>query len=313
MQVVIGVDIGGTDIKIGLVTLEGEVEKNGRIPTRPDEGPDAAAARAREWLQEQSVTIEDTAAAGVACAGLIDRKAGSIVTSPNLRGWEGADLERIFSDELSVPVYVENDASAAAFGEYRMGAGRGTKDFACLTLGTGVGGGIVSGGFLHRGCHGFAGEIGHTIIMEGGPRCSCGSRGCLEAFVGAGYIVERTRAALGSEQKSSLHQLEEITVKDISLAAAKGDRLSIEMLRETGRYLGIGLCNLTHIIDPEIIAIGGGVAGAGELLLEPARASIRSCVMHERLAGVKVVQAELGNRAAMIGVSILAGIESGAL
>jgi glucokinase len=192
-----------------------------------------------------------------------------------------------------------------------MGAGRGTKDFACLTLGTGVGGGIISGGFLQRGFHGFAGEIGHTIIMDGGPECGCGSRGCLEAFVGAGRIVERARAALESEPESALHGLQELTVKDISITATRGDRLALEVLRETGRYLGIGLCNLIHVMDPEIIAIGGGVAGAGELILEPAREAIRDHVMHELQAGTEIVLAELGNRAAMIGVSILAGIENG--
>jgi glucokinase len=313
MRFVTGVDIGGTDIKIGLVTFDGRVEKSGTIPTRSEEGPGAAAARVREWLKGQGAEVGETSVAGVACAGLIDRETGSIITSPNLDGWDGAELGRIFSAALALPVHVENDANAAAFGEYRMGAGRGTKDFACLTLGTGVGGGFVTGGGLHRGFHGLAGEIGHTIIMEGGPQCSCGNRGCLEAFVGAGYIVERARAALESEEESELHRLTQITVKDISIAASKGDKLSLNVLKETGRYLGIGLCNLIHVMDPEVIAIGGGVAGAGELILGPARAAIRDCVMHEVLAGVRIVQAELGNSAAMIGVSILAGIESGAI
>jgi glucokinase len=313
MRFVTGVDIGGTDIKIGLVTHEGRVDRSGTIPTKPEEGPGAAAARVREWLKEQGVAAGETSAAGVACAGLIDRDTGSIITSPNLGGWGGAELGRIFSAALTVPVHVENDANAAAFGEYRMGAGRGTKDFACLTLGTGVGGGFVTGGGLHRGFHGLAGEIGHTIIMEGGPLCSCGNHGCLEALVGAGSIVERARTAMESEPESELHQLPHITVKDISIAASKGDSLSLNVLRETGRYLGIGLCNLIHIMDPEVIAIGGGVAGAGELILGPARDAIRDCVMHEVLAGVRIVQAELGNRAALIGVSILAVIESGVI
>ncbi len=313
MLFVTGVDIGGTDIKIGLVTYEGRVEKSGKIPTRPEEGPASAAARVREWLKGQDVPAGGVSAAGVACAGLIDREVGGIITSPNLEGWDGVELGRIFSAALTVPVHVENDANAAAFGEYRMGAGRGTKDFACLTLGTGVGGGLIVGGGLHRGFHGLAGEIGHTIVMEGGPRCSCGNRGCLEALVGAGYIVERAREALASEPESALGGLGEITVKDISIAASKGDKLALEVLKETGRFLGIGLCNLIHMIDPEVIAIGGGVAGAGEHILGPARAVIRDCVMHEVLAGVRIVQAELGNRAAMVGVSILAAIESGAV
>jgi len=311
MQVVTGVDIGGTDIKVGLVTLDGRIEKSGTIRTRPEDGPRTAAGRVRDWLTEQGDAARDVAAAGIACAGLIDREAGGIITSPNLEGWDGAELGPIFSSALGVPVHVENDANSAAFGEYRMGAGRGTKDFACLTLGTGVGGGLVIGGVLHRGYHGLAGEIGHTIVMVDGPKCGCGNRGCLEALVGAGYIVERARAALASEAGSALGGLEDFTVKDISVAAAKGDRISLAVLKETGMYLGIGLCNLIHVIDPEVIAIGGGVAGAGELILEPAREAIRGCVMHEVLAGARIVQAELGNRAALIGVSILAGMESG--
>jgi predicted NBD/HSP70 family sugar kinase len=206
---------------------------------------------------------------------------------------------------------VENDANAAAYGEYRMGAGRGTNHFVCLTLGTGVGGGIIIDGRLHRGFHGLAGEIGHTIVMIDGPPCSCGNRGCLEALVGAERIVERTRLELESGAESLLHSIEPLTVKEIARAASQGDRISVQALRTTGRYLGMGLCNIIHMLDPEVIAIGGGVAGAGDLILQPAREAVEQCVMHGVLADVRVVQAELGNNASLIGVSLLAAAESG--
>jgi glucokinase len=307
----IGIDIGGPAIKVGLVSAGGTITKSGKIPTEPEKGPEAAAERALQWFAEQGISSEESGAAGVACAGLIDKENGKIITSPNLQDWEGAPLADIFAARLSLPVTVENDASAAAYGEYRAGAGRGTKDFACITLGTGVGGGLVIDGRLHGGFRGLAGEIGHTIVMIDGPQCSCGNRGCLEALVGAGYIVERARRELESDAGSLLHGIEPLAVKDISQAASKGDRLAVGVLRRTGFYLGVGLCNLIHVLGPEVIAIGGGVAGAGDLILRPARETIREYAMHEVLTDIGVVAAELGNNAALIGVSLLAALEGG--
>jgi glucokinase len=306
MAVLLGVDIGGTDIKLGLVEGAGAIRESGKIPTRPAEGPDAAAARVRRWLEDSAPGGRSIAAAGVDCAGLIDGERGFLHVSPNLSGWENVPLRDIFERELGVPAIVENDANAAAYGEWAMGAGRGLRNFVCLTLGTGVGGGVVINGALYRGSTGFAGEIGHTVISAEGPPCACGNRGCLEALIGAKAIVERALGMLRSSGGSRSAWGDSPTVETLSRAAAAGDAVARAAFEETGRWLGIALANVVHILAPEAIAIGGGVAGAGDLILEPARATMRGCVMDATMASARIVPAELGNRASVIGVSLLA-------
>ena len=306
MAVILGIDIGGTDIKLGLVEGEGAIRESGKIPTRPAEGPDAAASRVRLWLADNACGAGSIAAAGVDCAGLIDGERGFLHVSPNLSGWENVPLRDIFERELGVPAIVENDANAAAYGEWAMGAGRGLRNFVCLTLGTGVGGGVVINGALYRGSTGFAGEIGHTVISAEGPPCACGNRGCLEALIGAKAIVERALGMLRSYGESRSAWSDSPTVETLSRAAAAGDAVAQAAFEETGRWLGIALANVVHILAPEAIAIGGGVAGAGDLILGPARATMRDCVMDITMASARIVPAELGNRAAVIGVSLLA-------
>ena len=309
MRDYLGVDIGGTDIKLGIVNSEGEIEASGTISTEPEKGPEEAAARVWKWFEERGPIMNEASVAGVACAGLIDREKEWIITSPNLEGWEGTPLKEIFTSRLSRPVVIENDATAAAYGEFRMGSGRGTLDFACLTLGTGVGGGIVTGGKLQRGWQGHAGEIGHTVIIVDGPLCSCGRRGCIEALVGADAIIERAKRGLETGSGGALDGVEPLTVKAIAAAASGGDGFAAQVLGETGRYLGIGLCNIVHLLNPEVIAIGGGVAGAGDFILEPARNAVAEHVMHERLAAVRIVPAGLGNEASLIGAALIASVE----
>jgi glucokinase len=187
-----------------------------------------------------------------------------------------------------------------------MGAGRGLKNFVCLTLGTGVGGGIVINGELYRGSSGFAGEIGHAVIDAGGPLCACGNRGCLEALIGAKAIVERAIGMSRASGESGSAWGPSPTVETLSRAAASGDAVAAAAFEDTGRWLGIALANVVHILAPGAIAIGGGVAGAGDFILEPARATVRNCRMDEAMASVRIVPAELGNRASFIGVSLLA-------
>ncbi len=306
MTLVLGVDIGGTDIKLGLVEGEGEIRESGKIPTRPAEGPEAAAARVRLWLADNARGAGPIAAAGVDCAGLVDGERGILHVSPNLSGWDNVPLRDVFERALGVSAIVENDANAAAYGEWAMGAGRGLRNFVCLTLGTGVGGGIVINGGLYRGSSGFAGEIGHAVIDAGGPLCACGNRGCLEALVGAKAIVERAIGMRAKAGESRSAWGGSPTVEALSRAAASGDAVAAAAFEETGRWLGIALANVVHILAPEAIAIGGGVAGAGDSILEPARATVRTCVMNEAMASVRIVPAELGNRASFIGVSLLA-------
>jgi len=306
MTLVLGVDIGGTDIKLGLVGNEGEIRESGKIPTRPMEGPEAAASRVRRWLEDRAGGAESIVAAGVDCAGLVDGERGFLHVSPNLSGWKNIPLRDVFEHALGVPAIVENDANAAAYGEWAMGAGRGMRNFVCLTLGTGVGGGIIINGALYRGSSGFAGEIGHAVICAGGPLCACGNRGCLEALISAKAIVERAIGMLRAAGESRSTWSDSPTVEALARAAASGDAIAAAAFRETGRWLGISLANIVHILAPEAIAIGGGIAGAGDLILESARATVRDCVMDEAMASVRIVPAELGNRASFIGVSLLA-------
>jgi glucokinase len=306
MVLVVGVDIGGTDIKLGIVTERGDILTSGKIATRSEAGPRNAASRVRQWLEENTRGSDPVVAAGVDCAGLIDGERGFLHTSPNLRGWVDVPLRSIFEEELQCVAVVENDANAAAYGEWMNGAGRGMKHFVCLTLGTGVGGGIICDGALYRGSSGFAGEIGHTVILADGPRCACGNRGCLEAMIGAGAIVARARDMLRSSGEARPEWDGGFTVERLSRAATSGDEVAVRALAETGRYLGIGLANVVHILAPEAIAIGGGVAGAGDLILEPARTTVRASVMDEAMASVRIVPAELGNTASFLGVALLA-------
>ncbi len=306
MDCFFGVDIGGTNIKLGILSREGRILESGSIPTMAEQGPGKVAERARDWLKEHTTRDRSVIAAGIDCAGLVDGSKGYLYFSPNIPSWKVVDLATIFAGKLSLPIVVDNDVNAAAFGEYRYGAGKGTNCFACVTLGTGVGGGLIVDGKLLHGSLGFAGEIGHTVIQIDGPVCSCGKRGHVEAFVAASAIVERARQAVRGGKESIIRDSKDLTVKDIDDAARSGDELAARVFMETGRFLGYGLCNLVHLFNPEVIAVGGGVAAAGDLILEPAREVVRRNVMDERLAGVKIVQAELGNTASITGAALLA-------
>lgn len=306
MALILGVDIGGTDIKLGIVGETGREVVGGKIPTRSADGPRAAAARVRGWLDAHASAGEPVAAAGIDCAGLIDGGRGFLHVSPNLAGWSDVPLRALFEEALGVAVVVENDANAAAYGEWRLGAGRGLADFVCLTLGTGVGGGIIANGALYRGATGFAGEIGHAVILADGPPCSCGNRGCLEALAGAGAILRRARETARAAGADRPAWGDDLTVETLARAANDGDGIARAAFAETGRFLGIGLVNVVHVLAPEAIAIGGGVAGAGDLIFAPARATMRAGLMDEAMARTAIVPARLGNRAAVLGAALLA-------
>ncbi|MBN1884567.1 MAG: ROK family protein [Candidatus Krumholzibacteriota bacterium] len=302
MRTLLGIDIGGTDIKVGVVSAAGEVRARGTLPTRADEGPGPAAARVAAWVAESAAGAAIDAA-GVGCAGLVDAGSGRLLYSPNMLAWNDTPIAALFGKALSCPVFVENDVNCAAYGEYKEGAGRDASHFFCIALGTGVGGGFVADGALYRGARGMACEIGHTIIDIDGPLCSCGCRGCLEAHVGAGAILDRARRILPG---GKLAGRDAFSVKDLAGAAAAGDEATRRVFEETGRYLGVGIANVVQLFDPDAIALGGGVMGAGTLILEPARRSFREHAMNEALATARIVPAELGNAAAFIGAALLA-------
>jgi len=306
MDVILGVDIGGTDIKLGILSPEGEMIIDGTVPTEQESGVAHSAEKVRAWYEENASAGMNLVALGIGCAGLIDREKGTVISSPNLPAWVGESIKEEFESALGVPVVVENDANCAAFGEYKKGSGEGADLFVCITLGTGVGGGIVVNGGLFTGGRGFAGEIGHIVIDPTGPECACGKRGCLEAFIGSGSIVRMAIEEIESGRDSELSELGEITVKAISEAAGRGDEVAVDVLSRTGGYLGMGLSIIAHLINPDRIAVGGGVSGAGEFILAPARERFGELLMHEVMGDMEVVPARLGNSAAVIGASLLA-------
>lgn len=303
-----GIDIGGTNIKLALTDSSGRVIASRSIPTDAAKGPRDAFDRIAAALGDLAAKRE-VRAAGVACAGLFNRKTGRLHSSPNLPAWRNAPLERIARSRLGVYTVVDNDANAAAYGEYFRGCGRGRGTLICITLGTGVGGGIVIDGRPLRGSRNFAGEIGHATICETGPRCRCGSRGCLEAYLGAYALVRETRSKLRRGKSRYLSRWVEegcrLTPKLIADAAARGDRAAREVFEEAGAHLGTALANLINIFNPDLIAIGGGVAQGFHLMRPRIEEEVRRRAFPESRRAARIVRARLGTEAAAVGAALL--------
>lgn len=314
----VGIDVGGTNIKIAAVWSDGRVASAREIPTHASAGPEAALGRmveaVREVLNSEAMPPGEMRALGIDSAGIVDVATNLVVDAPNLRSWERFPLAARLGEAFGVPAFLVNDVDAMTYAEWRLGAGRGTRHLLCLTLGTGVGGGLVLAGKPYRGALGAGGEVGHMTLEARGPRCPCGSRGCLERYVGAPYIVERAVAKLASDARPS--GLRGVAPADLSpqrLAeeARAGDAIATEVLEETGWWLGVGLASLVNVLNPERIVIGGGVARAGDLVLEPARRTLRERAMSVSAESVEVVPAALGNDASLVGAALRA-LESSA-
>ena len=284
----IGIDIGGTAIKIAVVWNDGRVVESRQIPTQADAGPEAAQARILACITalQQAHGLESAAmrALGMDSAGIIDSSNNLVLDAPNLRSWQRYPLAARLGAALGVPAFLENDVNAMAYGEWHCGAG------------------------------GAAGEVGHMSLDRNGPRCACGNFGCLERYVGARYIVARAQAMLERDPRSSsLRDVTSnlITPLAISQAAAAGDGIAAAVWEETGIWLGVALASLVNVLNPERIVIGGGVARAGELLLAPARRTILERAMALPAARAEVVTAALGNDAAVVGAAMLALARAG--
>jgi len=309
-KISIGVDLGGTNIRFGLVTADGNILRRLNIPTLVQEGPESVVGRIIETiirLRRTRVQVQAVKSIGIGAAGVIDHYKGIIHFSPNLPGWKEIHLKELIEKEIGIPVYVGNDVNAFALGEFCFGAGVGSKSLFGITLGTGVGGGIIINGKLLLGTNHAAGEVGHTSINAFGPKCKCGNMGCLERYVGAEYIVKRTIKRLKS-QKSEIMKLakndhQNITPEVIHLAVRKGDELAQNIIEETGFYIGIGLANVVSLIDPEIIVVGGGVSGFGKLLLDSIKKTMSERIMNFPGRRRKIVLSKLKDDAAILGAS----------
>lgn len=302
----LGIDIGGTNTKLAVLDARGELVSRGIVETRPQQGPEALFKRIDEAVPGLAGHRE-LAAAGIGCAGLIESRRGIVHSSPNLPTFVGVRISRIASRVLGVYTCIENDANAAAYGEYTRGSGGNSQMFLCVTLGTGVGGGIVANGDILRGAGGFAGEIGHTTINERGPRCTCGNRGCLEAYVGAGRLTRRARAMMRKFPRSLLHAEEdELTPEVITRAARRGDAAALAVMDEAAEHLGTALASAVNLLNPDRIALGGGVAGGFDVMRKRIVATVTERAFPESARGVRIGKAKLGNTAASIGMAVIA-------
>lgn len=304
----VGVDVGGTNIRAGLVDDSGAIVDQERAAT-PEDGGQRLDVMVDLVTEVVGRTGASQAPVGVGAAGLVDLS-GVVRYAPNL-DWRDAPLQDDLAAALGVAVRVENDAAAAAWGEYRVGAAQHAAGGALmLTVGTGVGGGLVMDDRLVRGATGIGGEFGHMIVAEGGPRCPCGNRGCLEALASGSAIGRMARAAVADREvpDSRLHDLDDVTGTVVTRAAGDGDALARRILARAGTWLGVGIASLVNSLDPEVVLIGGGVLSSGALLLDPAIEAY-----HERLVARQhrtvppVLRAELGDDAGLIGAALLAG------
>lgn len=307
----IGVDVGGTKIAAGAVASDGTILERLRLPTPED--PAALEGRIGEAVCALAARHR-VAAVGLAVAGLVDQTRSVVRFAPNL-ALRDLPLRRTISELVRLPVVVENDANAAAWGEVRFGAARGSTDVLMLTVGTGLGGAIVLDGRLIRGAFGGAGEFGHVRMVPGGRPCRCGKAGCWEQYVSGTALTRRVRQ-LVAEDPDGAPVLRELAGEDLATlggsmiteAARREDAVARRALAEVGRWLGDGIADLADSLDPEIVVIGGGVSQAGELLLGPARAAYtESLTGGGHRPALRIVRAALGNEAGMIGAADLAG------
>jgi glucokinase len=312
---VLGVDIGGTNLVVGAVSRDGRLAAIRSEPTRPDRGPDAAVAAIQAMA---SALAEDASGAGsrtsdafmgmgVGCPGPLDPEGGIILETPNL-GWEGFPILDRLAEAIGLPATLDNDANCATWGEWWAGAGRGAGSLVCVTLGTGVGGGFIADGRLLRGASGAAMEIGHTTLSLGGRLCGCGARGCLEAYVSGPAIAARAREAVDSGEVSILASLVDgdlnvLTAAHVHEAFSAGDDLAVQIVEETASILGAGLGSLINVLNPERIAIVGGVAALGDDLFRPLREHVRDRVFPSTFEVCAIVPGELRSTAGVIGAA----------
>jgi glucokinase len=307
---VLGIDIGGTKLAVGVVDTDGRILARGETPTLATEGPsrvlDRTVQLAKDTLGRAGIAMGAISRVGLACAGPVDREKGLVLNPPNLPGWTRVKLVEHFERELGCPAILENDANAAALGEFRFGAGRGAQSLVYLTVSTGIGGGIILGGRLWHGLKDGAGEVGHMTLAPEGPLCGCGNRGCLEALASGPAIARQARKALGSERPSRLREIQDITAADVSRLAQEGDAVASEVWEHALAYLGLGVAALITILAPERIVIGGGVAEAGDHFFEPLRLHVRRRVRLVAVESVPILPAALGRDVGILGAAAVA-------
>ena len=310
----LGIDLGATSVKSGVVSAEKKLLSSVAVPTARQKRQDVLDAiidSARQAVAKADLALPDIAAVGVASPGPIDFQAQVICDSPNIEDWRNVPLGKLLKDALGRPTVLENDANAAALGEFHLGAGKDTTVMALFTLGSGIGGGVVIYGTVLHGAHGFASELGHVIVAPGGRLCGCGQHGCAEAYASANSTVARAVEAIQQGRDSSLAKVlqdnGQLNAKDVADHARNGDSLALEILDGSAYHLAILSINVRSVVDPQMIVLGGGMSHAGDILLDAVRKHFKQQNWH--LAGADrccVELAVLGNDAGMIGAAMAA-------
>jgi glucokinase len=313
-EYIVGVDLGGTNIVVGAMPTDGSRECGVRSqPTHAELGADRVVERIGQMIDEViATTMAESGAArthfigvGIGSPGPLDRERGIVIVTPNL-GWRDFPLRDRVSARVGLPATLDNDANCATVGEWWRGAAVGAQNVVGMTIGTGIGGGLILDGKLYHGASDVAGEVGHTTIDPTGRRCKCGNYGCLEAYASGPAIAERAREALAGGEASLLRaligeDLSRLTARTVYDAATRGDPLAVEVVRETARFLGTGVANLLNIFNPDVVVLAGGVAAAGDALFEPLRAEVRRRAFRPAVEACRIVGGTLAGSAGVVG------------
>ncbi len=319
---VIGVDMGGTKILSAVIDAEGNILGTAKVSTKAGRGAIAVIDRIANCIQravdKSGVDAASIQAVGIGAPGPLDPATGVVIFAPNL-GWRDVPLKTELEARTGFPTFVDNDVNVGTLGEHVFGAGRGIQSVVGIFVGTGIGGGIILQGELFHGASKTAGEIGHIIVKAGGPRCGCGTRGCLEAIASRTAMTKQFRKAILKKGKKSV--LSELTGGDLSAirsgvlakAVRLNDALTLKVLKKVTKYLGIGIGSIVNFLNPEMIVLGGGVVEAlDDTFLDGIRAATKKYSLPNTLEGVQIVRAELGDNSGILGAAALARQRSGA-
>ena len=308
MRHAVGIDLGGTFMKGAVISDDGSIVVKDEIATQAEKGPRDVLLRMESFVRDLARRAALAASAlqgvGIGIPGFIDDQTGVAVEVVNM-GWRNVTVRPVLAERLAIPVFMDNDANVAALGEAWVGAGRGRASALCVTLGTGVGGGIVLDGRVLRGANTMAGEIGHIVMEPDGAPCNCGNRGCLETISSATGVVRLARQAIADGVRSSLGRAD-FTAADVFAAAARGDEAAKRAVEHAIETLGRGLASGANILNPEVIVVGGGMSKAGDALFVPLRAAFSRYVLPRVAEVVVVLPATLGNDAGVVGAAKLA-------
>lgn len=314
-QYIVGVDLGGTNVVVGAMSADGKHHYAMRsIPTSAESGAEAVADRIvgtiegviLDTIAQTNAHRRDFIGVGIGAPGPLDRERGIVIVAPNL-GWRNFPLRDRVAEKLDLPATLDNDANCATVGEWWQGAARGGSNIIGMTIGTGIGGGIIIDGQLFHGVSDVAGEIGHTTIDLNGRHCKCGNYGCLEAYASGPAIAVRAREVLVREETASLlpsmvgGQLDSITAETVYRAASQGDAVASEIVRDTARYLGVGIANLLNILNADVVVVAGGVTQAGDALFVPLQAEVRRRAFRPAVDATRIVPGELPGTAGVVG------------